>query len=484
MTATKKPDRLVIFDTTLRDGEQSPGASMTLDEKLRIAEVLDELGVDYIEAGFPIASNGDFEAVRAIAATIQNATVCGLARAHDGDIDRAAEALQSARRKRIHTFISTSPLHMQYKLQMEPDEVHAAVISSVSRARNYTDDVEWSPEDGSRTEHDFLCRCETRLDEESKNKIGLFCNVAKNAVIEALDVSTIYEVPLVFEEGGVGDLIVDRLNLQSQKPDLVEWKRFVERVKNPQETVKIAVCGKYIGLKDSYKSIIESFIHAGVTNNARVEVEWIDSEEIESNGIDGRFNEVSGILIPGGFGNRGIEGKIATAKYARENQVPYFGICLGMQCGIIEFARNVCGWKNANGSEFSEKTSHPVIDLMEEQKRISNLGGTMRLGAYICKIKPATRTYELYGQAEITERHRHRYEVNNLYVDEFEKKGLEASGVNPETNLVEIVELHDHPWYFGVQFHPELKSRVLAGHPLFREFVKAAILYKRNKQQA
>jgi len=330
----------------------------------------------------------------------------------------------------------------------------------------------------------LLCRCETRLDEESKNKIGLFCNVAKNAVIEALDVSTIYEVPLVFEEGGVGDLIVDRLNLQSQKPDLVEWKRFVERVKNPQETVKIAVCGKYIGLKDSYKSIIESFIHAGVTNNARVEVEWIDSEEIESNGIDGRFNEVSGILIPGGFGNRGIEGKIATAKYARENQVPYFGICLGMQCAIIEFARNVCGWENANGSEFSEKTSHPVIDLMEEQKRISNLGGTMRLGAYNCKIKPATRTYELYGQAEITERHRHRYEVNNLYVDEFEKKGFEASGVNPETNLVEIVELHDHPWYFGVQFHPELKSRVLAGHPLFREFVKAAIHYKRNKQQA
>ncbi len=330
----------------------------------------------------------------------------------------------------------------------------------------------------------LLCRCETRLDEESKNKISLFCNVAKNAVIEALDVSTIYEVPLIFEEGGVGDLIVERLNLQSQKPDLVEWKRFVEKVKNPKETVKIAVCGKYVGLKDSYKSIIESFVHAGVTNNARVEVEWIDSEEIESNGIDERFKEVSGILIPGGFGNRGIEGKIATAKYARENQVPYFGICLGMQCGIIEFARNVCGWKNANGSEFSENTSHPVIDLMEEQKRISNLGGTMRLGAYNCKIKPATRTYELYGQEEITERHRHRYEVNNLYVDEFEKKGLIASGINPETNLVEIVELHDHPWYFGVQFHPELKSRVLAGHPLFREFVKAAIHYKRNKQQA
>ena len=330
----------------------------------------------------------------------------------------------------------------------------------------------------------LLCRCETRLDEESKNKISLFCNVAKNAVIEALDVSTIYEVPLIFEEGGVGDLIVERLNLQSQKPDLVEWKRFVEKVKNPKETVKIAVCGKYVGLKDSYKSIIESFVHAGVTNNARVEVEWIDSEEIESKGIDERFKEVSGILIPGGFGNRGIEGKIATAKYAREKQVPYFGICLGMQCAIIEFARNVCGWENANGSEFSENTSHPVIDLMEEQKRISNLGGTMRLGAYNCKIKPATRTYELYGQEEITERHRHRYEVNNLYVNEFEKKGLKASGINPETNLVEIVELHDHPWYFGVQFHPELKSRVLAGHPLFREFVKAAIHYKRNKQQA
>jgi len=330
----------------------------------------------------------------------------------------------------------------------------------------------------------LLCRCETHLDEESKDKIGLFCNVAKNAVIEALDVSTIYEVPLIFEEGGVGDLIVERLNLQTPKPDLVEWKRFVEKVKNPRETVKIAVCGKYVGLKDSYKSIIESFVHAGVANNARVEIEWIDSEEIESNGISGRFKEVSGILIPGGFGDRGIEGKIATAKYARENKVPYFGICLGMQCAIIEFARNVCGWENANGVEFSKNTSHPVIDLMEEQKNISNLGGTMRLGAYNCKIKPATQTYEMYGQSEIVERHRHRYEVNNLYVDEFEKKGLTASGINPETNLVEIVELRDHPWYLGVQFHPELKSRVLAGHPLFRAFVKAAITYKNSHQQA
>lgn len=330
----------------------------------------------------------------------------------------------------------------------------------------------------------LLCRCETHLDEESKDKIGLFCNVAKNAVIEALDVSTIYEVPLIFEEGGVGDLIVERLNLQTPKPDLVEWKRFVEKVKNPRETVKIAVCGKYVGLKDSYKSIIESFVHAGVANNARVEVEWIDSEEIESNGISGRFKEVSGILIPGGFGDRGIEGKIATAKYARENKVPYFGICLGMQCAIIEFARNVCGWENANGVEFSKNTSHPVIDLMEEQKNISNLGGTMRLGAYNCKIKPATQTYEMYGQSEIVERHRHRYEVNNLYVDEFEKKGLTASGINPETNLVEIVELRDHPWYLGVQFHPELKSRVLAGHPLFRAFVKAAITYKNSHRQA
>jgi len=330
----------------------------------------------------------------------------------------------------------------------------------------------------------LLCRCETHLDEESKDKIGLFCNVAKNAVIEALDVSTIYEVPLIFEEGGVGDLIVERLNLQTPKPDLVEWKRFVEKVKNPRETVKIAVCGKYVGLKDSYKSIIESFVHAGVANNARVEIEWIDSEKIESNGISGRFKEVSGILIPGGFGDRGIEGKIATAKYARENKVPYFGICLGMQCAIIEFARNVCGWENANGVEFSKNTSHPVIDLMEEQKNISNLGGTMRLGAYNCKIKPATQTYEMYGQSEIVERHRHRYEVNNLYVDEFEKKGLTASGINPETNLVEIVELRDHPWYLGVQFHPELKSRVLTGHPLFRAFVKAAITYKNSHQQA
>lgn len=329
----------------------------------------------------------------------------------------------------------------------------------------------------------LLCRCETRLDQDSKNKIGLFCNVPKNAVIEAFDVSTIYEIPIIFEEGGVGDLIVEKLALQTQKPVLSEWNRFVERVKNPQEMVKIAICGKYVGLKDSYKSIIESFVHAGVANNARVELKWVDSEEIESNGLSDLFEDVSGILIPGGFGHRGIEGKIATAKYARENKIPYFGICLGMQCAVIEYARNVCGLENANGSEFSEKTKYPVIDLMEEQKSVSNLGGTMRLGAYRCKLKSNSRTLkEIYEQEEISERHRHRYEVNNLYVEDFEKNGMVAAGINPETDLVEIVELKDHPWYFGVQFHPELKSRVLKAHPLFREFVKAAIQYKKEHQ--
>ncbi|MFQ5674724.1 MAG: CTP synthase [bacterium] len=327
----------------------------------------------------------------------------------------------------------------------------------------------------------LLCRCETRLDEDSKNKIGLFCNVPRNAVIEALDVPTIYEVPLVFEEGGVGDLIVQRLKLRTKKPDLTDWQDFIERVRNPEKVVTIAICGKYVGLKDSYKSIVESFVHAGVFNRARVELKWLDSEELESGNIDEQFKDVSGILIPGGFGHRGIEGKIATAKYARENGIPYFGICLGMQCAIIEFARNVCGMENANGSEFSEGTKYPVIDIMEEQKSISNLGGTMRLGAFRCKIKADSRTWQLYGQDEIFERHRHRYEVNNLFIEDFEKKGLFATGINPETNLVEIIELQDHPWFFGVQFHPELKSRVLNAHPLFKEFVKAALTYKATR---
>jgi len=327
----------------------------------------------------------------------------------------------------------------------------------------------------------LLCRSETNLDEDSKRKIGLFCNVPVGSVMEAVDVGSIYEVPLRFEEGGIGRLIEQKLSLEERTPDLQKWSSFVKKLRNPKDTVRIAICGKYVELHDSYKSIIESFVHAGVANEVRVELTWVDSEEIENKGSDNFFEGISGILIPGGFGNRGIEGKIKTANYARENNVPFFGICLGMQCAIIEFARNVCGLSDANGSEFTPQTDHPVIDLMEEQKAVSTMGGTMRLGAYTCKVKPGTATYRIYGQREILERHRHRYEVNNLFLQDFEEKGLLATGINPETNLVEIIELAGHPWYFGVQFHPELKSRVLNAHPLFREFVKAAVAYKSKR---
>lgn len=324
----------------------------------------------------------------------------------------------------------------------------------------------------------LLCRCETGLDDSSKDKIGLFCNVKKHAVIEARDVQTIYDVPLNFEQGGVGNIITERLALDSPTPDLREWKKFVQTIKSSEKQVKIAICGKYVDLRDSYKSIIEAFVHAGVVSRARVDLQWLDSEDIENNGVNGQLEGISGLLIPGGFGHRGIEGKVSMAKYARENNLPFFGICLGMQCAVIEFARNVCGLKNANGSEFSDHTQFPVIDIMEEQKKIANLGGTMRLGAYTCTIRPNTRTFDIYGQTDILERHRHRYEINNLFVDQLEASGMVASGRNPGTDLVEIIELPNHPWYLGVQFHPELKSRALSPHPLFREFVKAALKYK------
>lgn len=328
----------------------------------------------------------------------------------------------------------------------------------------------------------LLCRCESRMDSESKDKIGLFCNVPKNAVIEALDVETIYEVPLVFENEGVGDLIMQKLNLPTSSPDLTQWRSFVERVRTPSKEVTIAICGKYVELQDSYKSIIEAFVHAGASNDAHVNLRWIDAVEVETKGTDKVFDGVSGILIPGGFGNRGIEGKIATAGFAREAKVPFFGICLGMQCAIIEFARNVCGLAGANGAEFSPHTDYPVIDIMEEQKNLSNLGGTMRLGAYACELKPEAEISKIYGSREISERHRHRYEVNDRFIEDFARNGLMCTGVNPETRLVETIELKDHPWFLGVQFHPELKSRVLDPHPLFRDFVAATLKFSSQQR--
>lgn len=327
----------------------------------------------------------------------------------------------------------------------------------------------------------LLCRTERRLSQELRDKIGLFCNVPPEAVIEARDVESIYEVPLIFEEGGLGDIILDRLDINCGDPDLSEWREFVHKIKNPSQEVKIAICGKYIDLHDSYKSIIEAFVHAGVENDARVILKWVDAEEIEKGGVNGHLDEVSGLLIPGGFGERGIEGKIEAVRYARERELPFLGICLGLQCAVIEFARNVCGLKNANSREFDPETEHPVIDLMEEQKGVRAKGGTMRLGAYPCLLKEGTLAYRIYGQGRISERHRHRYEVNNRYRGVLEEHGMIMSGINPDRDLVEIIELRDHPWFVAGQFHPELKSRVLRAHPLFRGFVRAALRHQKNR---
>jgi CTP synthase len=328
----------------------------------------------------------------------------------------------------------------------------------------------------------LICRTEKPLTREIREKIGLFCNVHPKAVIEGRDVETIYEIPLIFHREHLDNLVVEMLHLDCPDPDLDRWVQFVEKVKNPSKRVRIAVCGKYVGLHDSYKSIIEAFTHAGVENDARVELKWVDSEELEQNDPAPFFADVSGILIPGGFGLRGIEGKIRAVQYARENKIPFFGICLGMQCAVIEFARHVCKLERANSREFDEKTPHPVIDIMEEQKEIDRLGGTMRLGSYPCVLKTGTLAARIYGKPEIEERHRHRYELNNHYRPLLQEYGMVMSGLYPRKDLVEIIELPDHPWFIGVQFHPELKSRVTKAHPLFRDFVRAALEYQEKKR--
>ncbi len=326
----------------------------------------------------------------------------------------------------------------------------------------------------------LLCRAETKLDNDLKKKIALFCNVPFQAVIDAPDVSTIYEIPLMFHEGGLDDIIVDELQLNCKRPELKNWERFVQKVKNPESEVTIAVCGKYVGLHDSYKSIAEAFIHASVANNTRVKLKWVDTELLEKEDASRLLNNISGVLIPGGFGSRGIEGKINAVRYARENKIPFLGICLGLQCAVIEFARDVVSLEDANSTEFNEATPHPVIDLMEEQKRIKAKGGTMRLGSQPCVIKKGTKALKIYETEKINERHRHRLEVNNKYRDHLEGHGMIMSGTNPELDLVEIIELKDHPWFVGVQFHPELKSRALNVHPLFRDFVAAALEYNKK----
>ena len=326
----------------------------------------------------------------------------------------------------------------------------------------------------------LLCRTDRFLDPKIKSKIARFCNVAENSVITAKDVESIYEVPLVFHEEGLDERIVEKLNIWTGAPNLKKWEHVAHVLKHPKASVRIAVVGKYMSLKESYKSLLEALVHGGIANEVQVDLECIEAEKIEQEGVDAVLVQVDGLLIPGGFGDRGSEGKIAAIRYAREHHIPFFGICLGMQMAVVEFARNVCGLDGANSSEFDLQTAHPVIHLMEEQKSIDTKGGTMRLGNYPCVLQNGTLAARLYGREKISERHRHRYEFNNTYRAEFGAKGMVLSGLSPDSNLVEIIELKNQPWFLGCQFHPEFKSRPMDCHPLFRGFIQAAV----EKRQA
>ncbi len=328
----------------------------------------------------------------------------------------------------------------------------------------------------------LLCRSAKPLSDSLRQKISLFCSVATKAVISAMDASTIYAVPLAFHEQKADDIICEYLQLDVPPPELEEWEQMVEKITNPQRSIKIGICGKYVNLKDAYKSIIEAFTHGGVCSNAEVNLVWVSSEDIKQSGADKFLHDIDGLLIPGGFGERGVEGKIEAIRYVREKNIPFFGICLGMQCAVIEFARNVCGLQEAHSYEFYRELKHPVIHLMADQEGVTELGGTMRLGAYPCILVENSVTFDAYKVKEIQERHRHRYEVNNAYRDMLVDNGLALSGLSPDGRLVEIVEIADHPWFVGVQFHPELKSRPTRPHPLFREFVGAAVKYNETKK--
>jgi CTP synthase len=322
----------------------------------------------------------------------------------------------------------------------------------------------------------LVLRTEHPLTVDIRKKVALFCNVNLEAVIESIDVSTIYEVPLLMLKEKLDEIVLQKLNMPlGNNPELKEWRQFVSKLKDPKSTVKIGLIGKYVELPDAYKSIMEALIHAGASNQCKVELVSIHSETIVEGNQKEKLGELKGILVAPGFGHRGIEGKILAVKYARENNIPFLGICLGMQCAVIEFSRNVLGYTDAHSTEMSRTTTNPVIDLMEDQKGITDKGGTMRLGAYPCVLKKGSKAQLAYGKIEIQERHRHRYELNNSYLDALQTKGMIASGINPDTNLVEIIELENHPWFVGVQFHPEYKSTVVNPHPLFVNFVKAAL---------
>jgi CTP synthase len=329
----------------------------------------------------------------------------------------------------------------------------------------------------------LICRTEQMLPPEIKAKIALFCNVDKDAVITAKDVESIYEVPLFFHHEGLDEKIIQLLNIWTRAPRLEKWEAIIQAVKNPRGSVDIAIVGKYVNLKDSYKSLNEALIHGGIANRCRVNLHFVDSERVQKEGVEEFVEEADGILVPGGFGDRGVEGKILAIQYAREKQIPFFGICLGMQLAVVEFARNICGLKGANSSEFNPETPHPVIDLLLEQKKVIEKGGTMRLGAYPAALQEGSLAHLAYQDLQISERHRHRYEVNNSYREKLGQGGFLFSGQSPDGKLVEILELPGHPWFLGCQFHPELKSRPHSPHPLFRGFIHASLREKRKKRK-
>lgn len=325
----------------------------------------------------------------------------------------------------------------------------------------------------------LVCRTERPFDDTIRAKIALFCNVKPSAVIQSENADTIYAVPLLMQEERLDEVVLSKLNIKSTiTPNMDKWIDFLYKLRNPKKAITIGLIGKYVELQDSYKSILESFIHAGVVNECKVKVELIHSEKLTEESVHSQLNNLAGILVAPGFGGRGIEGKILAVKYARENKIPFLGICLGMQCAVIEFARNVLGFKDAHTTEIEPSTEYPVIDLMEEQKTISNLGGTMRLGSYPCELTKESLIYDAYKSESINERHRHRFEFNNKYLNDFNNNGMKTIGVNPNSKLIETIELENHPWFVGVQYHPEYKSTVANPHPLFVKFVEMALKFK------
>lgn len=328
----------------------------------------------------------------------------------------------------------------------------------------------------------LLCRSGENLPKDIKAKIALFCNIAQDCVISAVDVDSIYKVPLALHEEGLDEKVAELLNIWTRKPDLKDWKELVHKIEHSEFKTTIAIVGKYVHLTDSYKSLNEALRHGGIANNTRVDLKFVDSETLENEDPAKCLSDADGILVPGGFGERGINGKIRAIQYARENNVPYFGLCLGMQLAVIEFARHVCGISDANSREFDANTPHPVIDLMEEQKAVTNMGATMRLGAYLCEIEKGSKSMAAYQEKEIYERHRHRYEYNNDYAELLNSNGLKSVGINPQASLVEIVEIPTHPWFVGCQFHPEYKSRPMAPHPLFVNFIKEALAFQKRAE--